>query len=738
MPSSNVINNTIIETNSSQNINFVNNYMDSFFNSHSKPNQNFYQSLENNFNSFSNNHSNFHMMSTQTESLLNNNSLSKMNQSLAHNYEETNTATQTTSEFSNSNGNEIYSLDKSSQFNTTSSNYLSTKNSTHQQITASTINSNMFFNGAHLENQHHHPSNQFYLNYQQPNNYLNLNENIYINNFNQDFNVNSNLNHETNNVIEMKNNDDNLEDENYDDKKVYKKKKVAKTNQENILNNNDKNDIKKQIEKITHDKNNRENKLNLFNQLSTTKKEDLIENSDEKTYNNMNKNNSFDDEDDFDENDDEDDLDAKFNERNLNNLKAAKLEPGLISTIKSLDGLVDGNISDSDEENNNLTLKYTNKRMVDSFNYIDDHQSRSKQPLNQYHQFNNQMNYHTCEQQIHHSMYNNTNNKHDAKLINLKIKDNAFINKNQNTQNGIIQFTFAQLKCIIEALLQLNNLKKIRQILNLLGIDIHKGIPMTNNGLNDESMTKFLSKNDSILKCRAALLLEEGKFRELYSLLENHTFDISHHNDLQSIWYRGHYMEAQKIRGRPLGAVDKYRIRRKFPLPKTIWDGEETIYCFKEKSRQALKDCYRQNRYPTPDEKRTLAKKTGLTLTQVSNWFKNRRQRDRSTPRTTCNTITPLLSSSSSSSTSSLSSILQTPYSNNYSNSNNTSNLYSSTSSNYQSTGFYSMTNSNKRSRLSNDIEMNSINGSTLMMENGTQLLSQSKLANEVSLKTFY
>ena len=83
MPSSNVINNTIIETNSSQNINFVNNYMDSFFNSHSKPNQNFYQSLENNFNSFSNNHSNFHMMSTQTESLLNNNSLSKINQSLA-------------------------------------------------------------------------------------------------------------------------------------------------------------------------------------------------------------------------------------------------------------------------------------------------------------------------------------------------------------------------------------------------------------------------------------------------------------------------------------------------------------------------------------------------------------------------------------------------------------------------------------------------------------------------------
>lgn len=44
-----------------------------------------------------------------------------------------------------------------------------------------------------------------------------------------------------------------------------------------------------------------------------------------------------------------------------------------------------------------------------------------------------------------------------------------------------------------------------------------------------------------------------------------------------------HYVEAEKLRGRPLGAVGKYRVRRKFPLPRTIWDGEETSYCFKVK-----------------------------------------------------------------------------------------------------------------------------------------------------------
>ena len=58
------------------------------------------------------------------------------------------------------------------------------------------------------------------------------------------------------------------------------------------------------------------------------------------------------------------------------------------------------------------------------------------------------------------------------------------------------------------------------------------------------------------------------------------------------------------------------------------------ICLFQEKSRNSLKDMYKHNRYiykticwgsfyryvaryPTPDEKRTLAKKTGLTLTQV-------------------------------------------------------------------------------------------------------------------------
>ncbi|KAH7985894.1 hypothetical protein HPB52_025325 [Rhipicephalus sanguineus] len=138
----------------------------------------------------------------------------------------------------------------------------------------------------------------------------------------------------------------------------------------------------------------------------------------------------------------------------------------------------------------------------------------------------------------------------------------------------------------------------------------------------------LLRTDEAVLRAQAAVAFHRENYKELYSILESHNFDSKYHNELQQMWYKAHYREAEKIRGRPLGAVDKYRLRRKYPLPKTIWDGEDTVYCFKEKSRIALKECYKVNRYPTPDEKRTLAHKTGLTLTQVSNWFKNRRQRD--------------------------------------------------------------------------------------------------------------
>ena len=219
------------------------------------------------------------------------------------------------------------------------------------------------------------------------------------------------------------------------------------------------------------------------------------------------------------------------------------------------------------------------------------------------------------------STKNENNDSSNSTTTNTLIQNPIILKlPNNNNNEATLTLTIDHLACVCEAIQQSGKIDKLIKLLQLL--------PLKSSSPD----AALIHQHDSILKAHALIYYHQSKFRELYCLLETHSFDNHHHSELQQLWYKAHYMEAQKIRGRPLGAVDKYRIRRKYPLPKSIWDGEETIYCFKEKSRQALKECYRQNRYPTPNDKRLLAKKTGLTLTQVSNWFKNRRQRDR-TPR---------------------------------------------------------------------------------------------------------
>lgn len=138
-----------------------------------------------------------------------------------------------------------------------------------------------------------------------------------------------------------------------------------------------------------------------------------------------------------------------------------------------------------------------------------------------------------------------------------------------------------------------------------------------------------LNKNESVLRARALVAFHTGNFRELYGILESHRFTKVSHSKLQAMWLEAHYQEAEKLRGRPLGPVDKYRVRKKYPLPRTIWDGEQKTHCFKERTRSLLREWYLQDPYPNPTKKRELAQATGLTPTQVGNWFKNRRQRDR-------------------------------------------------------------------------------------------------------------
>ena len=138
-----------------------------------------------------------------------------------------------------------------------------------------------------------------------------------------------------------------------------------------------------------------------------------------------------------------------------------------------------------------------------------------------------------------------------------------------------------------------------------------------------------INKEETVLRARAIVAYHTGNFRDLYHIIENYKFTKASHTKLQALWLEAHYQEAERLRGRALGPVDKYRVRKKYPLPRTIWDGEQKSHCFKEKTRNLLREWYLQDPYPNPTRKRELANLTNLNPTQVGNWFKNRRQRDR-------------------------------------------------------------------------------------------------------------
>ncbi|CAD7089274.1 unnamed protein product [Hermetia illucens] len=178
-----------------------------------------------------------------------------------------------------------------------------------------------------------------------------------------------------------------------------------------------------------------------------------------------------------------------------------------------------------------------------------------------------------------------------------------------------LAFSAAQVEIVCKTLEESGDIERLARFLWSLPV----ALPNMHDILNSEA----------VLRARAVVAYHVGNFRELYAIIENHKFTKQSYGKLQAMWLEAHYIEAEKLRGRPLGPVDKYRVRKKFPLPPTIWDGEQKTHCFKERTRSLLREWYLQDPYPNPTKKRELAKATGLNPTQVGNWFKNRRQRDR-------------------------------------------------------------------------------------------------------------
>ncbi|EFP10975.1 CRE-UNC-39 protein [Caenorhabditis remanei] len=163
--------------------------------------------------------------------------------------------------------------------------------------------------------------------------------------------------------------------------------------------------------------------------------------------------------------------------------------------------------------------------------------------------------------------------------------------------------------------------------------------------VGEESPVKMELRVDDLYAYTYALY-HSNDFERLFHLLSTRHFQQIYFTDLQEIWHYARYKESQLKRGKELNPVEKYRLRRKFPPPKTIWDGEETVYSFKDSSRKYLKKFFQDvTQYPSQEQKRDISRVTKLKVVQVrlidfdirispiffqiSNWFKNRRQRDK-------------------------------------------------------------------------------------------------------------
>ena len=64
--------------------------------------------------------------------------------------------------------------------------------------------------------------------------------------------------------------------------------------------------------------------------------------------------------------------------------------------------------------------------------------------------------------------------------------------------------------------------------------------------------------SEAVMRARAYVAFERGRYRELYNILETREFNPKFHGFLQDMWYRAHYKEAEGVRGRALGKINRF------------------------------------------------------------------------------------------------------------------------------------------------------------------------------------
>ena len=144
----------------------------------------------------------------------------------------------------------------------------------------------------------------------------------------------------------------------------------------------------------------------------------------------------------------------------------------------------------------------------------------------------------------------------------------------------------------------------------------------------EPDMLSFIAENSALIAARE--MFSDGLFNEVLDFISSSDQPERLHEEFQELWTETIYRQASaQRRGKVLNAVDRYRLRKRHPFPRTIWNGDQSRHLFKESSRSLLQEFFDKNPYPTPEEKRDLTRKSELSYSQVSNFFKNRRGRQR-------------------------------------------------------------------------------------------------------------
>ena len=65
------------------------------------------------------------------------------------------------------------------------------------------------------------------------------------------------------------------------------------------------------------------------------------------------------------------------------------------------------------------------------------------------------------------------------------------------------------------------------------------------------------------------------------TIIERQQFQPKFHKILKKLWEHAYYEEYSNAKREGPGSVQKYRLRKKYPLPQTISDGEATSYGYK-------------------------------------------------------------------------------------------------------------------------------------------------------------